>query len=721
MSLSGSSASRNSIWAMTRLASSSSMNVGRKMIRSLSSREKMSNARSPRGVCSMTIGTKAMPTLLREWCLRGDARVFDEQVEGLALAEPVTQGVQVAALLHHTPDGRGRPLAGRGELLALALAPGGGGRDPPWFGDRAQRQRPPHRFLGARPQLSHDLAVVPLDAVGIDTLAAQPLAGVLDLVGDLPHDHGVGHAELVAGQQRIDDLVLELAPRLRLPLRLQLAAHLGPDRVERVELAERLGELVVEGRQQLLLDLTDLQRGGAGLAPQRLHPVIVGEAEADLTLVARPHADDGGIDLRQHGAAADDEVIAGGGGRLVALGGERVVDDDQVALGGGALDAAELGVLVAHALERLHHFGIRDRRGRVLDLHAAILGQDDGRLDFDDGREGQRRAFLQREVPKVRLVHGVDARLGQRAAVDVRDEVLGHLSAHIVREVQLHERARHVPAPEARQARPLLHAPVGLLPLLLDDVRRRLDSQTTLASLDLLHGDLHAGLVSSCGSYTRTRCSQVVREGGVEPPRAASPPDPKSGASASFATLAEVRPATTQHTQDARASQDSGRPRSPRPCVHTIAWEEEPEQAQGDPPFPRDGGLRVRPEDSGDLGGRGGRRDRWRRRPPALEESLVLGPEAYQAPFTDAIGEPDVPPLPRYDATQPRIPAVALMPRASADQHSTPCVARHVPHHLRRRHGDLARATPREAPNFHARVWKSVPGSERALRGHNGL
>src|ERR671919_285075 len=204
MSLSGSSASRNSIWAMTRLASSSSMNVGRKMIRSLSSREKMSNARSPRGVCSMTIGTRAMPTLLREWCLRGDARVFDEQVEGLALAEPVTQGVQVAALLHHTPDGRGRPLAGPGELLDLGLDLGVGGRDLLLFGDRLQQQRP---------------------------------------------------------------------PRLRLPLRLQLAAHLGPDRVERVELAERLGELVVEGRQQLLLDLTDLQRGGAGLAPQRLHPV----------------------------------------------------------------------------------------------------------------------------------------------------------------------------------------------------------------------------------------------------------------------------------------------------------------------------------------------------------------------------------------------------------------------------------------------------------------
>src|SRR5712691_12602331 len=34
------------------------------MIRSLRSREKMSNARSPRGVCSTTIGTKAIGRLL---------------------------------------------------------------------------------------------------------------------------------------------------------------------------------------------------------------------------------------------------------------------------------------------------------------------------------------------------------------------------------------------------------------------------------------------------------------------------------------------------------------------------------------------------------------------------------------------------------------------------------------------------------------------------------
>src|SRR4029077_17117115 len=174
MSLSGSSASRNSIWAMTRLASSSSMKVGRKMIRSLSSREKMSNARSPRGVCSLTIGTRAITAI----SLRAHARVLDEHVEGLALAQPVAQSVQVAALFHHTPDRRRRPLTGARVSLDLGLDLGVANRDLFLLADGLQQERSPHRGLGGRPELGQQLAVVQLDPVGIDALTAQTVAGV---------------------------------------------------------------------------------------------------------------------------------------------------------------------------------------------------------------------------------------------------------------------------------------------------------------------------------------------------------------------------------------------------------------------------------------------------------------------------------------------------------------------------------------------------------------
>src|SRR5438477_13107773 len=117
MSLSGSSASRNKSCAMTRLASSSSMNVGRKMIRSLSRREKMSNARSPRGVCSTTIGTKAIGLSLRIPYLC----VLDQEIERFLLAQATTQVLQVSTLLHHTANGRTRALRRLRELFDLGV------------------------------------------------------------------------------------------------------------------------------------------------------------------------------------------------------------------------------------------------------------------------------------------------------------------------------------------------------------------------------------------------------------------------------------------------------------------------------------------------------------------------------------------------------------------------------------------------------------------------
>src|SRR4051812_19944481 len=60
MSLSGSDDSRCSSWATIRFAIWSSTAEPRKMMRSLSSREKMSYSRSPRAVRSMTIGTRGI-------------------------------------------------------------------------------------------------------------------------------------------------------------------------------------------------------------------------------------------------------------------------------------------------------------------------------------------------------------------------------------------------------------------------------------------------------------------------------------------------------------------------------------------------------------------------------------------------------------------------------------------------------------------------------------
>src|SRR5215213_3584817 len=111
MSLSGSSLSRWSSWAMTRLAMVSSIGVPRKMIRSLRSREKMSNERSPRLVCSMTMGTRFASAI--------------EQTSGRG------QGTRREGYQRHARSGALARI-GRGQVAAQAVAGEAGQvEDPP--------------------------------------------------------------------------------------------------------------------------------------------------------------------------------------------------------------------------------------------------------------------------------------------------------------------------------------------------------------------------------------------------------------------------------------------------------------------------------------------------------------------------------------------------------------------------------------------------------------
>src|SRR6266446_5781158 len=267
MSLSGSSASRKSIWAITRFARSSSMKVGRKMIRSFNRREKMSNARSPRGVCSITIGTRAIGISLSS--ARPNPGVVDEHLEGPAVAQSAPQRLEVTVLLHHTPDCRHGAAARLGDLLQLGVHVGVGGLDRLALGDRLQQERPPDGLLGPGPELGDQLPVVPRHPVRVEPLLAHALPRVLDLVGDVAHDHRVRHREVVPGEDRVDDPLLELATLVLGAPRLELSAQLGAERREARELAERLRKLIVQLRQHLLLHLDELDLGGPA-APARI-------------------------------------------------------------------------------------------------------------------------------------------------------------------------------------------------------------------------------------------------------------------------------------------------------------------------------------------------------------------------------------------------------------------------------------------------------------------
>ena len=110
-SLSGSSDSRNSSCAMTTLATSSSISLPRNTMRSLSSRENRSQPRSPRCVCSTTVGTSEprisgayLGGAVCSWRLRR-RQPRDQRVAREPPGVPQLPPGQLAGLRHR----RGRP------------------------------------------------------------------------------------------------------------------------------------------------------------------------------------------------------------------------------------------------------------------------------------------------------------------------------------------------------------------------------------------------------------------------------------------------------------------------------------------------------------------------------------------------------------------------------------------------------------------------------------
>src|SRR5918994_6323238 len=196
MSLSGSSLSRCRSWAMTRLAMVSSIGVPRKMIRSLSSREKMSNERSPRLVCSMTMGTR-FASAIEQTSGRGQGRR-----EGTSAA-PGSEGLAGFGRGQVGP-GRGVGQAGQVEDPLEQV----GGLDPAGPagpGDPAAVDGD----VGPGGGVGRPLDAAQLDAAAAGAAVAVPgLAPDLDAAGSGREDAPGGHVLLLGRPQQLDGLLL---------------------------------------------------------------------------------------------------------------------------------------------------------------------------------------------------------------------------------------------------------------------------------------------------------------------------------------------------------------------------------------------------------------------------------------------------------------------------------------------------------------------------------
>ena len=223
------------------------------------------------------------------------------------------------------PSYAGRPGAGRWLAWATrstsASTSASAGGEPLLLRDGLQEQGAPDGLLGARAAAHPRASCSPTARVRVDALAAQPLPGVLDLVGDLAHDQRLRHPELVAGQHAsmTSSSSARCCPRSRRAVELARAPRPAARRASRT----RPGPWRTRRRARaaLLLHLGHLhagvgrtcraapRSGGRRRSAPRLRALLAG-AQADHRLV----------DLGQHAAAADQEVVAGLGRGLCPSG-----------------------------------------------------------------------------------------------------------------------------------------------------------------------------------------------------------------------------------------------------------------------------------------------------------------------------------------------------------------------------------------------------------------
>ena len=282
MSLSGSSLSRNSSWAMMMLATWSSTAVPRKMIRSLSRREKMSQPRSPRWVCSMTVGMMKLRiagggTSLAHgvgsffasrglgfagfgcFALRlfgrddqrrrffvGDLSLRDQHIKRLLFADLGLDLVDAVVLLQLGAQLLRVLVAGGRQLGDALLQVGVADRDAFALGDRLDQDRAARLLLGLAAELLAHLRVV--DALDVDARHHELLLGAVDDQLRVALDQRGRDRELVALDQLLDQRARHLALDAPLVRLQQPLAQLAAQPLQRLRLARVLGHLVVERR-----------------------------------------------------------------------------------------------------------------------------------------------------------------------------------------------------------------------------------------------------------------------------------------------------------------------------------------------------------------------------------------------------------------------------------------------------------------------------------------
>ena len=225
---------------------------------------------------------------------------------------------------------------------------------------------------------------------GVDAAPAERADEAVEQLARARLDERAGRLDVRRSHERVDgggserrvDLLLDRDADAPLDVRAQLG--------ERVELARRARQLVVDLRQHLLVDVLDGDRdGGVGL---------VGEVVRDLLRLPDARADEGRLDLLDEPPRPelDDRV------RLRLARRALQVDDERVALPGRTVVGRhELGDGLPQRLELLVDELLRDLGLGARHLEGRPVDDLGGGLHLDRGRERPRLLVGRRQLEVV--------------------------------------------------------------------------------------------------------------------------------------------------------------------------------------------------------------------------------------------------------------------------------------------------------------------------------
>ena len=232
----------------------------------------------------------------------------------------------------------------------------------------------------------------------------------------------------------------------------QAFLHVGAERVDRVELlVDLLRELVVEGRELLLLDDPDIEFVGHLLAGEVLGLVVVGIGDLNPAALSGHGAGECELELLHelpraelHGELGDLLLLVG----LVVEPDGGVVHDDDIASRRRPLDVDVLGVPLADVGEDVVDLlrGHLDRLGRHVEP-AIVVDRDLGdRLHLDG--EAQRLVLLRLDVAEDRLAEGMDLPRREHVIVGEGQNRLEGLGVDRLGVAPVDDRLRRLPLPE---------------------------------------------------------------------------------------------------------------------------------------------------------------------------------------------------------------------------------------------------------------------------------